>query len=160
MRIRHCSWRLFGERARQFSIRLKTRLPTPTRRGWLYLVFESPRHAAEFAVRLQTALRQIDWPALGLSPDTSARIGLHTGPVFRTFDPVMGKKTFSGTHVNRTARLEPIVRPGHIFCTEAFAASLAANECGPFSCHYIGVMPLAKQFGEARLYRLRSTIDD
>ena len=126
----------------------------------LYLVFELPRHAAEFAVRLQTALRQIDWPALGLSPDTSARIGLHTGPVFRTFDPVMGKKTFSGTHVNRTARLEPIVRPGHIFCTEAFAASLAANECGPFSCHYIGVMPLAKQFGEARLYRLRSTIDD
>jgi class 3 adenylate cyclase len=61
--------------------------------------------------------------------------------------------------VNRTARLEPIVRPGHIFVTEAFAASLAAEDDERFTCSYIGAMPLAKQFGEARLYRLQSTTD-
>jgi adenylate cyclase len=74
--------------------------------------------------------------------------------VFQTFDPVMGKPTFYGTHVNRAARLEPVVQPGHIFATEAFAASLMASGEARYACHYIGAMPLAKQFGIARLYRL------
>lgn len=126
----------------------------------LYLVFDRPSHAAEFAVRLQKALGVVDWQAMGLARETAARIGLHTGPVLRTFDPVMGKTAFYGTHVNRTARLEPIVRPGHIFVTEAFAASLAAEDEERFSCSYIGAMPLAKHFGEARLYRLQSATDD
>lgn len=125
----------------------------------LYLVFERPSHAAEFAVRLQKALGAVDWQAMGMARETAARIGLHTGPVLRTFDPVMGKPAYYGTHVNRTARLEPIVRPGHIFVTEAFAASLAAEDDERYGCSYIGAMPLAKQFGEARLYRLQSTTD-
>ncbi len=127
-----------------------------TRGDALFMVFERPRHAAEFAVRLLQALSAVDWPAFGLAPDTSVRIGLHTGPVYGVFDPVMSKTTFYGTHVNRTARLEPIVQPGHIFATEAFAASLSAEGEGNFHCDYIGAMPLAKRFGEARLYRLHS----
>ena len=126
----------------------------------LYLVFDLPRHAAEFAVRLQTAVRRIDWPALGLASETRARIGLHTVRSFAFSTPSWTRRRSSGAHVNRTARLEPIVRPGHIFVTEAFAASLVAEQSEHFSCNYIGVMPLAKHFGEARLYRLRSTIDD
>jgi class 3 adenylate cyclase len=126
----------------------------------LFLVFDLPSHAAEFAVRLQQALREVDWPAMGLARETAARIGIHTGPVLRTFDPIMAKPAFYGTHVNRTARLEPIVRPGHIFVTESFAASLGAADDERFTCNYIGAMPLAKQFGEARLYRLQSSSDD
>jgi class 3 adenylate cyclase len=125
----------------------------------LFLVFERPSHAAEFAVRLQQALGRVDWPAMGLARETAARIGLHTGPVLRTHDPIMAKPAFYGTHVNRTARLEPIVRPGHIFVTEAFAASLGAEDDARFVCHYIGAMPLAKRFGEARLYRLQANDD-
>ncbi|MEP7183881.1 MAG: adenylate/guanylate cyclase domain-containing protein, partial [Betaproteobacteria bacterium] len=127
-----------------------------TRGDGLFVVFERTGDAAEFAVRLQQAMRAIDWRALGLAADTRARIGLHTGPVFRTFDPVMGKATFYGTHVNRTARLEPIVQPGQIFVTEAFAASLVAEGVDRFGCHYIGAMPLAKHAGKAGLYRLSS----
>ncbi|TAK41918.1 MAG: DUF4071 domain-containing protein [Betaproteobacteria bacterium] len=127
-----------------------------TRGDALFLVFERPRHAAQFAVRLLQALSAVDWPAYGLAPDTSVRIGLHTGPVYGVFDPVMSKPTFYGTHVNRAARLEPIVQPGHIFATEAFAASLVAEGESAFRCDYIGTHPLAKQAGEARLYRLHS----
>jgi len=130
-----------------------------TRGDALFIVFELPSHAAEFAVRLQQAMSTIDWPAFGIS-GTGVRIGLHTGPVFDIYDPVMSKTTFYGTHVNRAARLEPIVQPGHIFVTEAFAASLVAENEGRFTCDYIGAMPLAKQFGEARLYRLRSAGED
>lgn len=126
----------------------------------LYLVFELPSHAAEFAVRLQQAMARFDWRALGLAPETGARVALHTGPLFRIFDPVTDRYTFYGTHVNRTARLEPIVVPRHIFTTEEFAASLVAEDQDRFACDYIGAMPLAKQFGDARLYRLRPTDDD
>ena len=131
-----------------------------TRGDGLFLVFELPEHAAEFAVRLQSALSRIDWPAWGLAEETGVRIGLHTGPVFRTFDPVMSKMTFYGTHVIRAARLEPVVQPGHIFATESFAASLVADVHERFDCHYIGVLPLAKNFGEERLYRLEWTNQD
>jgi class 3 adenylate cyclase len=125
-----------------------------TRGDGIFLVFDRPGDAAQFAVRLQQDLAQVDWSALALPAETRARVGLHTGPVFRTYDPVMNKPTYYGTHVNRAARLEPIVRPGHIFATEAFASSLVAEDDERFRCHYIGEMPLAKQFGDARLYRL------
>ncbi len=123
----------------------------------LFLVFDRPSHAAEFAVRLQAALGQVEWRALGLAEDTGARIGMHTGPLFRIFDPVTDQFTFYGTHVNRTARLEPIVQPGRILVTEEFAASLFAEKDARFQCDYVGVMQLAKQFGTARLYRLRTS---
>jgi class 3 adenylate cyclase len=121
----------------------------------LFAVFELPSHAAEFAVRLQQALSKVDWSALGLAEETGARIGLHTGPVFRVFDAVRDRTTFYGTHVNRAARLEPIVQPRQIFVTEEFAASLVADDQDRFTCDYIGAMKLAKKFGDARLYRLR-----
>ncbi|HEY5308814.1 MAG TPA: adenylate/guanylate cyclase domain-containing protein, partial [Casimicrobiaceae bacterium] len=121
----------------------------------LFLVFDLPSHAAEFAFRLQQAIGQVDWPALGLAAETGVRIALHTGPLFRIFDPVTARFTFYGTHVNRTARLEPVVQPRHIFVTEEFAASLVAEDQDRFTCDYIGTMKLAKKFGDARLYRLR-----
>ena len=126
----------------------------------LFAVFDRPSHAAEFALRLQQALSKVDWPALGLAAETGARVGLHTGPVFRVSDAVRAKTTFYGTHVNRAARLEPIVQPRHIFVTEEFAASLVAEDQDRLVCDYIGTMKLAKQFGDARLYRLRWTGDE
>lgn len=123
----------------------------------LFLVFELPSHAAEFAFRLQQAIGQFDWPALGLAAETGVRIALHTGPLFRIYDPVTARFTFYGTHVNRTARLEPVVQPRHIFVTEEFAASLVGEDQDRFTCDYIGTMKLAKQFGDARLFRLRLT---
>lgn len=125
-----------------------------TRGDGLYFVFDSPYGAAEFASSLLAAVRSIDWLSLGLPSATTVRIGLHTGPAYRTHDPVMNKATFYGSHVNRAARLEAIVRPGQIFTTESFAATLAAVSDTSFSCDYIGYMPLPKQFGVAALYRL------
>ena len=120
----------------------------------LFLVFERPRDAAQFAVRLQVVLHGVDWQALGLAPETGARVGMHTGPLFRILDPVTRQLTFYGAHVNRAARLEPIAQPGQILVTEEFAASLVAENDPRFRCDYIGVMQLAKHFGTARLYRL------
>ncbi len=121
----------------------------------IFAVFDRPSHAAEFAVRLQQVLSKVDWTCLGLAADTGVRVGLHTGPMFRVFNPVTARTTFYGSHVNRAARLEPIVQPGQIFVTEEFASSLVADDQERFACEYIGSLPLAKKFGDARLYRLR-----
>jgi class 3 adenylate cyclase len=126
-----------------------------TRGDGLYMVFNRSAHAAEFALQLQEALRTVNWPALGLAQETSARIGLHTGPVFATFDPIMEETTYYGTHVNLTARLEPVVQRGQVFVTEAFAASLTSEGTAGFRCNYIGAMSLARRFSDARLYRLQ-----
>jgi class 3 adenylate cyclase/tetratricopeptide (TPR) repeat protein len=131
-----------------------------TRGDAIFVVFERPSHAAELALRLLQALSTVDWRAFGLAPDTGVRIGAHTGPVYGVFDPVMSKKTFYGTHVNLAARLEPIVQVGHVFVTEAFAASLVAEDDERYGCRYIGAMPLAKGYGEARLYRLQWANED
>ncbi|MBS0319740.1 MAG: DUF4071 domain-containing protein [Proteobacteria bacterium] len=125
-----------------------------TRGDGLFMVFAKPSHAAEFALALQEDLRRVNWPALGLAQETSVRIGLHTGPVFATFDPIMDETTYYGTHVNLTARLEPIVQPGQILGTEAFAASLTSEGDARFRCDYVGAMSLARRFSEARLFRL------
>ena len=126
----------------------------------LFLVFDLPAQAAEFAGRLRRAMSAFDWVTLGLAPETGARIALHTGPLFRVFDPVTERFTFYGTHVNRAARLEPVVPPRQIFATEEFAASLLAQDQDRFTCDYVGAMPLAKKFGDARLYRLRWVHED
>ena len=126
----------------------------------LFLVFDLPSHAAEFALRLQQEIGRFDWPTLGLAPETGVRIALHTGPIFRIHDPVTARHTFYGTHVNRAARLEPVVQPQSIFVTEEFAASLVAEDQDRFACDYIGKMQLAKRFGDSRLYRLRLTERD
>jgi class 3 adenylate cyclase len=131
-----------------------------TRGDGLYMVFKQPSHAAEFALCLQEALRSVNWPALGLAQETSARIGLHTGPVFATFDPLMEETTYYGTHVNLTARLEPIVQRGQVFVTEAFAASLTSEVGEAYRCRYIGAMSLARKFSEARLYRLQRRAEE
>jgi class 3 adenylate cyclase/tetratricopeptide (TPR) repeat protein len=124
-----------------------------TRGDGLYIVFDEPAQAADFALELRDAIGAIAWTTLGMPGETQVRIGLHLGPVFETPDPIMGKPTFNGSHVNRAARLEPIVRPGEVFVTHAFAATLALEPTG-HRCEYIGVTPLAKGFGAAPLYRL------
>jgi class 3 adenylate cyclase len=120
----------------------------------LYMVFDETLQAADFAVRLRDGIAAIDWESLGLASNTHVRIGLHTGPVFQTWDPIMCKTTYYGSHVNRAARLEPVVRPGQIFVTHAFAATLALSGSSPYRCEYIGVTQLAKAYGSIPLYRL------
>ena len=62
-----------------------------------------------------------------------------------------------GSHVSRTARIEPVTPPGSVFVTEPFAAALELAE-SPFRCDYVGHLPAAKDFGRLRMYRLRRRI--
>ena len=120
----------------------------------LYIVFESPEDGAEFALRLQASMLAVDWEAAGLSKTSQIRIALHAGPVFRGFDPIMGRDGYFGSSVTRTARIEPVTPPGTIYASEAFAAMLTASGERDYALEYVGRLALAKNYGESRIYRL------
>jgi class 3 adenylate cyclase len=120
----------------------------------LYIVFESPGNGAEFALRLQTSMRAVDWKAAGLSETSGIRIALHAGPVFRGFDPIVKRDGFFGSNVTRTARIEPVTPPGMVYASEAFAALLTASGSRDYALEYVGQLALAKNYGESRIYRL------
>ena len=122
----------------------------------LYVVLAGAVEAASCALELQDAMAGIDLGAHGLPPQLALRLGGHLGPVFPVRDPVLGTDSFMGSHVSRTARIEPVTPPGAVFVSEPFAAALELAG-SPFACDYVGHMPAAKDFGRLRMYRLRRT---
>ena len=140
--------------ARQIEAMAVKPLEAKTWGDSLYMVFESPREGAEFALRFLASMLAIDWRATGLPEESQIRIALHTGPVFRSFDPVMGQDGHFGSSVTRAARIEPVTPPGMVYVSEAFAAALAATAQLDYALEYVGTLPLAKNYGESRIYRL------
>jgi class 3 adenylate cyclase len=120
----------------------------------LYLVFESPQGGADFALQLLDAMGAPEWDDVGLPGERRIRIALHTGAVFHSFDPVQGRDNYFGSAVNLAARIEPITPPGTVYASEAFAASLAATGADGCALEYTGALPLAKGYGESRIFRL------
>ena len=120
----------------------------------LYVVFDSPRDGADFALSFLESMRAVDWTAVGLPDSSQIRIALHAGPVFRGFDPIMGRDNYFGSSVTKAARIEPVTPPGMVYVSEAFAATLAASGQRDFVLEYVGRLPLAKGYGESRIYRL------
>ena len=121
-------------------------------------VFDYVVDAGLFALGLRDLVRSTDWPKHGLPHGLSIRIALHAGPVFPCFDPVLQKRTYNGSHVNRTARIEPIAEEGQIYASEAFAALAAADGVTEFTCDYVGTKQLAKKYGAIPVFLVRRTV--
>ncbi len=121
----------------------------------LYVVLSDAPAAARCALDLQDALSAVDLEAHGLPLHLAFRLSGHVGPVFPIRDPVLGVDAFMGSHVSRTARIEPVTPPGAVYVTEAFAAALELEGCSDVGCDYVGHMPAAKDYGRLRMYRVR-----
>ena len=66
--------------------------------------------------------------------------------------------------MSHTARIEPIVREGEVWATEAFVSyamidSQKRNRCR-FGFDYLGQVEFAKNYGRYPLYRLSSPVTD
>ncbi len=119
----------------------------------VYAVLTDVVSAAACALEMQEAMEAIDLEACGLPGHLALRLGAHVGPVFPIQDPVLRTQAYMGSHVSRTARIEPVTPPGAVFATEAFAAALEL-EHGRFGFDYVGHIPAAKDYGRLRMYRL------
>jgi class 3 adenylate cyclase/tetratricopeptide (TPR) repeat protein len=125
----------------------------------LFFVFNGVEDAGRFALDLRDLVINTDWVNLGLPRQLSIRIGVHAGPVYVNFDPVIRQISFTGAHVSRAARIEPITHEGEVFTSEEFAALAAADQSKGFSCDLVGTTALAKSYGLFRVYSLeRSTV--
>ncbi|NNF08757.1 MAG: adenylate/guanylate cyclase domain-containing protein [Acidimicrobiia bacterium] len=127
------------------------------RNSWgdgLYLVYQTARGAALGSLALQEAFRSLDLPALGLPPDMGLRIGVHAGPVFAAPDPIRREPSYFGTHVTRTARIEPRTPPGEVYMTASSAALLALDPVPGMTPEYVGHFATAKEFGVFPMYVL------
>jgi class 3 adenylate cyclase len=123
----------------------------------VYVVLTDAAAAAACALDLQDAMASIAMESEGLPAHLALRLGGHVGPVFPTYDPVLRADGFMGSHVSRTARIEPVTPPGTVYVTEAFAAALVLSADRALTCDYVGHMAAAKGYGNLRMYRLRRT---
>jgi class 3 adenylate cyclase len=113
--------------------------------------------AAACALELQEAIAGLDFESNGLPGHLALRLGGHVGPVFPVHDPVLKADSFTGSHVARTARIEPVTPPGEVYVTDAFAAALVLAGQHELTCDYVGHMAAAKGYGKLRMHRLRRT---
>src|SRR5215212_1883263 len=113
----------------------------------LYFVFSDVTAGGEFGLELANLISRTDWIGKGLRSPLNLRIGLHAGPVYEFDDPITGDPSYSGTHVSRAARIEPITPPGQVYASESFAALAAAQRAKRFTCDYVGQTALAKDYG-------------
>jgi class 3 adenylate cyclase len=120
----------------------------------VHVVLVDAVSAAACALELQQAMAAIDLEAHRLPSRLGLRLSGHLGPVFPVRDPVLEADVFIGSHVSRTARIEPVTPAGAVYVTEPFAAALELAAIR-FTCDYVGHMPAAKDFGRLRMYRLR-----
>jgi class 3 adenylate cyclase len=120
-------------------------------------VFDQVADAGVFALNLRDLVRGTNWHQWGLPNELNIRIALHAGPVYACWDPVLGKMTYNGSHVNRTARIEPVAEEGQIYASQAFAALATAEDVAEFVCDYVGTKQLAKKFGAIPVFLVRRT---
>ena len=149
----------------------------------IYAVFDFTHDAGLFALALTKMIRdgEEEWKRKGLvylEYDTekkamvqrplNIRVGLHTGPVLAHYNPVLRQIGYTGSHVSRAARIEPIAERGEVYASEEFAAMSELGKAmgwrNPgttktlrenFVCEYAGSKALAKGYpGLFRIYRV------
>ena len=121
----------------------------------IFLVVDGPLAAAKCAMEMQAEMEALDLERLGLPSHLALRLGAHTGPVYEAFDPILGKPAYTGAHISKTARIEPVTPAGQVYVTEPFAAQIALEGGDRFSCEYVENIPAAKDFGLLRMYALK-----
>lgn len=132
-----------------------------TRNTWgdgIFVVFSELGAAARCALEIQSALAKLDFRAIGLPANLGLRLGLDAGAVFEVQDPILKSLSFTGSHISRTARLEPSTPPGEVYVTEPFAALFTLLQDKELICEYVGMMQAAKNYGRLRTYLLRHRV--
>jgi len=121
----------------------------------IFFVFNSPAEAGRFALALRDRIRRTNWTQFKLPKDFNARIALHAGPTYHYLCPFTKRQTYTGHHVNRAARIEPITPPGEVFASREFAALALEDDVRDFVCEYAGLSVLHKGYETHPVYLVR-----
>ena len=128
------------------------------RNSWgdaIYVVFDNAVDAARFSLSIQKVIDGMNFIPVGAEIPLRLRLGGHFGPIYHGMDQLCEVETYYGSHVTRAARIEPVTPAGKVYVTEPMAAALALADVRDIDCDYVGPVPLAKDYGEIRMYQLR-----
>ncbi|MGV7222455.1 MAG: tetratricopeptide repeat-containing protein [Nitrospinales bacterium] len=120
----------------------------------IFMVVNSVSAAAKISLGLANIFPPSQLDTIGLPKNLGLRVAAHIGPIFETSNPVTGQIEYFGTHVVKTARLEPCTPVRSVYVTEPFAALLSIEANGEYGCEYVGNQPLPKNSGNIRMYNL------
>lgn len=120
----------------------------------LFAVGNKASHLIELAFLLKNLFRDTDWEEKHLPSGLSIRIAIHAGPVFIGRDPIRDESNSYGSHINRTARLEPITLPGCVYASAQFAALLKLETKDKYRYQYVGQLELPKNTGYQEVYHI------
>lgn len=118
----------------------------------LHVVTTDGPTAARIATAIQGLIQELVSLPDSPFPALQLRVAAHYAPAFEGHDPIQDRRTYFGTQLTFTARIEPVTPPGRVYITEALAAQLALEVPEEFSCEYVGEIALAKRFGTYRVY--------
>ncbi|HEX4872157.1 MAG TPA: tetratricopeptide repeat-containing protein [Nevskiaceae bacterium] len=126
----------------------------------MHLVTADARTAAQVSLDLVRTVRRAREAYSGRLGQLEIRVGVHYAPAYAGHDPLQDVRTFYGSQLSFTARVEPVTPPGQVFATESLSAELELECPGQFRLEYAGDLALAKQYGRFRLYSLRRAQPD
>ena len=120
----------------------------------MFAIYEKSADLIRLAELLLSVFVGTDWIAKGLPEHLSIRIALHAGPVFIADDPIRNQINGYGSHINRTARIEPITLPGCIYASAQYAALLKIETGETYRYEYVGRLELPKNAGLQDVYHI------
>lgn len=160
----------FLEKLNQAMEKINTELDSLNTWGdAIFAVADTATKIADFGLRYCDIIENLGKKYPEFPFPIRARISLHSGPVFVAQDPFIKKVNFYGGHINRAARLEPVTAVGQVYATQQFVSLLHGETSDErneyvqkglkyyerYSTEYVGVIALAKSFGQQEVYHLR-----
>jgi class 3 adenylate cyclase len=123
-------------------------------------VFEDGKDAVDFTLDYRKFFVGFNFQEIGIGV-LMPRVAVHFGEFDLFYDPILESSNILGTNINTTARIEPVTRAGEIYVTKPFKEAI---ERLPQKINYIrfddlGIIPLAKSFGEMEIYRLSNNAE-
>ena len=115
--------------------------------------YDSAKTAAENALCIQSFFNN-SYPASGVSSGLICRVSLHVGEVISCRNALLDKLDIFGAAVHVAARLEPVTKPGAIFCTKDFADRLKEVQGLAPKAWLLGPLDLDKGFGRVEVFVL------
>ena len=117
----------------------------------LVLVSATAALLLDVGMQLIAYIDNTNWRAMGFPFELKARVGLHLEQV-KLISQDGKVEGVTGEHVNTTARIEPVVEPGRIYCSEHFYMQVKGKTKHEF--RHLGKMSLAKSYGTLDLYEV------
>ena len=134
----------------------EARIKSETAGDGLHIVFSDAVAAGNYALDLLEFMENHDWLSCGLHTLPGIRIALHTGIVYRHFNPVTNTFDYSGHAHDLVSRIEPITARDEVFASRDYAAYCSLRRSNLYFMP-IGRRALKKSAGsmtELLLYRL------